>query len=84
VVLWLEKPVQMNDEISHVSIIDRLLRLLLPSRSGGFEIGEDSHNIEVIEISKRHTVEISQFTAKNQMQQLCAFFVARHAFFPVF
>src|SRR5437016_3536855 len=46
----IEQPMQMDDEIAHLSVVDRLLRLRLPGRIGGRVAGIDADDIETVDV----------------------------------
>src|SRR5262245_38824507 len=74
----IEQPVQVHDEIAHMGVIDRLLRLRFPSDISGGVVGINSDDIQLVDIPELDTVQISEFAAEDEMQQLCALRLVRH------
>src|SRR5579863_846624 len=70
ILFGIEQPVQMDDEISHLRIVDRLLRLRLPYRVGGRVVGEQTDDFHLRKILERIVSEIVQFATEDEMQQL--------------
>jgi hypothetical protein len=69
----LKQAVKMDDEISHLRIIDSRLGLRLPSSLSGGIIGENANNVELCKIVKRHAIKVNQFAPKNEVKQLAVF-----------
>src|SRR6266699_740751 len=67
---WIEQPVEMNDEIAHVGVVDGLLRLCLPRRVRGRVVREHADDFDLVQIPERRVLEIDQFAADDEMQQL--------------
>ena len=55
--LGIEQPVQVDDEIAHLRVVDRLLRLGLPGRIGGRVVRIDADDVELVEILELGAVE---------------------------
>src|SRR5579863_6399250 len=70
VLIGIEQPMEMNDEISHLGIVDRLLRLGFPGGIGTGVIGEYPDDFHLRKILERVVRQIVQFAAKDEMQQL--------------
>jgi len=68
----------MDDEITHMRIVDRLLRLALPSRQCRSIVGENTDNIEILEIPKLDTFEAFEFATEYEMQELLFTAGVRH------
>ena len=66
----LEQPVQMDDEIAHMGIVDARLRLCLPGGLGGLVVGIDADDVERVEVAEFGAAELLQLAAENQMQKL--------------
>ena len=66
----IEQTVQMHDEIAHLSVVDRRLRLRLPGRKGARVIGKDAHDVERREILELDPVNARQLPAEDEMQEL--------------
>jgi len=58
----------MHDEIAHVRVVDRLLRLCLPDRVGGGIIRIDADNIEAVQILELVAAEVPEFASKYQVK----------------
>ena len=80
IVLRIEQAVQMDDEITHVGVVDCHLRLLLPRLIGLRIIGINPDDIEVVEIVEPDLIETDEFAAKDKMQKLLARFPDRFGF----
>jgi hypothetical protein len=70
VLTWIEQPVEMDDEIAHVGIVNCLLRLGFPGCVSGRVIGEHADDFHLIEILERRAPEIGQFASDDEMKQL--------------
>ena len=68
--LRIEQSMQVHDEIPHVGIVDRLLRLGSPGRVGGRVIGKNTDNIQACQIAKLDFLKVRELAAENEMQQL--------------
>ena len=68
----------VNDEISHVGIVNCLLRLGLPGRISGGIVRINTDDVELTEIPELAAVEVDKLTAENQMKQLSARGLVRH------
>ncbi|CAK06398.1 conserved hypothetical protein [Rhizobium johnstonii 3841] len=60
----------VDDEVAHMRIVDRLLRLRLPGRQRRGIIRENADNIETLQVTELDVIEAFQFAAKNEMQKL--------------
>ena len=60
----------MNDEITHMGVVDRLLRLGLPGNQRRFVIRVDADDIELVEIAEMNAGQRRQLAAEHQMEQL--------------
>src|SRR5215475_6453740 len=74
----IEEAVQMDDEIAHLRVVDRLLRLRLPGRVGGRVVRVDADDINLVEILEFNVVDLGQFTAEHKMEQLLVTSLAGH------
>ena len=74
----------MDDEVAHVRIVHRLLRRRFPGFVGLRIAGEDTHDMQVIQVADGDSVEFIEFTAENQMQQLFRRGVVGHVVAPVY
>src|SRR5580658_5897701 len=70
VLFGVEQPVEMDDEISHLRIVHRLLRLRPPGGVGAGVIGEQTDDFHLRKILERVVLKVVQFAAKDEMQQL--------------
>jgi hypothetical protein len=70
VLFRVKQPVKMNDEISHLGVIDGLLRPCPPGRVGRRVVGKQAYDFNLRKILERVVLEIGQFAAKDEMQQL--------------
>ena len=66
----IEQPVEMDHEIAHLGIVDGLLRLRLPGRMRGGVIRKHADDLHLIEVLEGVVLEIGQFTADDEMEQL--------------
>src|SRR5215510_15162809 len=51
----IEQPVQVHDKVSHMGVIDRLLRLRFPCGISGGVVGINSNDIQFVEILELDT-----------------------------
>lgn len=63
----------MYDEVAHLRIINRHLRLGLPGRIGGCIIGEDADHVDLRRILEFRAIERLEFAAENEMKKLLGF-----------
>src|SRR3974390_1510550 len=68
--IGIEQPVQMDDEIAHMSVVDRLLGLCLPGGIGGCVVGIDADNVESVQVLEFGASEIAEFAAEYEMEKL--------------
>jgi hypothetical protein len=78
---WIEQPVEVDDEIAHVGVVDGLLRLRFPGGVGARVIGEHADDFHLIEILERRVLEIRQLAANDEMEQLLRGIVWHGSFF---
>ena len=69
---------QVNDEIAHLRVVDRLLRFGLPCRVGGRVVGIDADDIELLEIFEFNPFDVRELAAEHQVQQLLTTSLAGH------
>ena len=67
---WIEQPVEMDDEIAHVGVVNGLLRFGFPGRVSGRVIGKHADDFHLIEILERRAPQIGQFASDDEMKQL--------------
>src|SRR5262249_60966632 len=65
-----EQPVQVHNEIAHVGVVDRLLRLGLPGGISGRVVREYPDDVHLVEVLEGDVFEIDEFTAKHKVKQL--------------
>ena len=70
VLIGIEQPVKVNDEIPHLGIVHRLLRLCSPGRVSARVIREQADDFHLRKILERVVLEILQLTTKDEVQQL--------------
>jgi len=68
--LFVAKPVQMGDEIAHMCIVHRALRLRLPGIVCSLIVGEDSDDVDVVDLLEYIFRWIDKLAAKNKVQAL--------------
>ncbi len=60
----------MNDEVAHLRIVHRLLRLGPPGRMSGRIVRKHADDFHFVEILEGHMLKIGEFTAEHEMKQL--------------
>jgi hypothetical protein len=68
--LRIEQSMQVHDEIAHVSIVDRLLRLGSPYRMGRRVIRENADEIQLFQIAEFDLLQVRKLASEDEMQQL--------------
>src|SRR5215468_1945476 len=68
----IKQPVQVDDEIAHMRIVDSLLRLRLPGNISRSIVREYADDVDFVEVFKLVAAERSELTAEDEMQQLFA------------
>ena len=66
----IKQPMEMNDEIAHVRIIDGLLRLRFPSRMRRCVVRKYADGLDFCEVLEGRVLEIDEFAADDEMKQL--------------
>ena len=66
----IEQPVEMDHEVAHLGIVDRLLRFRLPRRMGRRVVGVYADDIDLVEVLEGDVFEIGEFAADHEMKQL--------------
>src|SRR5262249_2069416 len=64
----IEQPVQMDDEIAHMSVIDSLLCLGLPGDIGAGVVWKNADDVDFLEILEFIAVKFGQFSAEDEVQ----------------
>jgi hypothetical protein len=77
-ILRVEQTMHVDDEITHMRIVDRLLRLALPSRQCRGIVGENTDNIEIPKIPKLDAFKVFEFAAEDEVQELLFTAGVRH------
>src|SRR5581483_11539317 len=70
VLFGIKQAMKMNDEISHLGVVHGLLRSRLPGHVRTRVIGEQADDLHLRKILERVVLEVVQFAAKDEMQQL--------------
>ena len=70
VLTGVEQPVEVNDEVPHMGIVDGLLRLRLPGRESRCVVRIHADDLDLVEILESRVFEIGQFAADDEMKQL--------------
>src|SRR6186713_973434 len=68
--LGIEQSVQVNDEITHVRVVDGLLRFRLPCDVGARIVRVDADDVDFVEILELRTSELGDLAAEDEMEQL--------------
>src|SRR6476619_219720 len=68
--LGIEQSVQVNDEITHVRVVDGLLRFLLPCDGVTRILRVDADDINLVEILELCASELGELATEDEMQQL--------------
>src|SRR3954464_1193631 len=64
-----EQPVEMDDEIAHLRVVDRALRLGAPGGVRGRIVRIEADDLDLIEVLEGVVLEIEQFAADDEMQK---------------
>ena len=70
VLLRIEQPVEVNDEVAHLGVVHGLLRFRLPGRIGGRVVRVDSDDLDFVQILEGVVLEIGQLAADHEVKQL--------------
>ena len=70
IIMRIEQLVRMDDEIAHVGIVHRRLRLGLPRRIGLSIVGESPDHLDLGQVTERHRFHIGQFAANQEVKKL--------------
>src|SRR5262245_18483919 len=76
--LRIEQPVHVDNEVAHMGVVHGLLSLRLPGRIGARVVRIDADDVDLIEILELDIGEVRELAAKNQMKQLLAGRFLRH------
>src|SRR6478672_8737408 len=64
----IEQPMQMDDEIARVGVIDSLLRLGLPGDIRAGVVRKNTDDVDLLEILEFIAAKLGQFAAEDEMQ----------------
>src|SRR3954447_25216702 len=65
-----EQTVEMDDEIAHLRIVDRALRLRPPGGVGGRIVRIEADDLDIVQVLEGVVLEIEQLTTNHEMKQL--------------
>ena len=68
--IGVEQPVEMDDEIAHLRIVDRALRLGTPGDVGGGIVRIEADDLDIVEVLEGVVLEIEQLTPDDEVKQL--------------
>ena len=68
--LWLHESVHVDNEVTHLSVVDGTLRGGFPGFFGLRVVRIDTNDVEFVEILELNGVEICEFTSKHEVQKL--------------
>ena len=68
--IGVEQPVEMDDEIAHLRIVDRALGLGPPGRVRGGIVRIEADDLDVVEILEGVVLEVDKLAADDEMKQL--------------
>src|ERR1700682_5038881 len=68
----------VDDEISHMGVVNGLLRLGPPGRISGGVVRINANDIELIDILEFGPLQIGELAAEDEMEQLSAGMLIRH------
>ena len=64
----IEQPMEVHDEIPHVGVINRLLRLRLPDGMGRCVVRIKADDLDLVEVLEGRMREIGQFASDHEME----------------
>ena len=67
---WIEQPVEVDDEIAHVGVVDSFLRLCFPGGISSGVVRIDADKFDLVEILEFSATEIGKFATEDDVQQL--------------
>src|SRR5689334_3917806 len=68
--IGVEQPVEMDDEIAHLRVVDRALRLGAPGDVSGRIVRIEADDLDLVEILEGVVLEVEQLTADDEVKQL--------------
>ena len=74
----IEQPVHVNDEVAHLRVVDRRLRLGLPGRIGGGVVRKQADDLHLVEILEGDVFEVDEFATEDEVKQLLRLGTVRH------
>jgi len=72
----------MDNEVAHLGVVDRLLRLRLPGAVGAGVVRLDPDDVELTEILELDVVDLRELAAEDEMQKLLARGLSGHRSIP--
>src|SRR6202051_1580823 len=78
----IEQAVQVDDKITHVRVIDGLLRFRLPGDIGAGIIRKDADDLDLVEIFELGAAEFGHLAAEHEMEQLFCRYIFGHDMNP--
>src|SRR5690606_16559291 len=79
---WFKQAVEVDDEVAHMRVIDRLLRLGAPYRLRLGVVRIDADNVERLQIRELDLVRRRQFASEYEVEKL-SLFLLRHVASPL-
>src|SRR5262249_31776103 len=65
-----QQSMQVDDEIAHMRVVDRLLRFGLPCHVSGCVVWKHADDVDFIEVFEFAAAKLSEFAPEDEMQQL--------------
>src|SRR5262249_55228193 len=69
-------------EVAHMGVIDGLLGFCLPGSISGGVVGINADDVQLVEIPEFDVVQVGEFAAEDEMQQLSVLDLTRHRLHP--
>jgi hypothetical protein len=66
----IEQPMEVNDEIPHMGVVDSLLSFRLPGYISSRVVGKEANDFDLSEILESIVRKIGQFATDDEVQQL--------------
>jgi hypothetical protein len=77
-----EQPMEVDDEIAHLRVVDGHLRLGLPGGMGARIVRKQADDLDVVEVLEGILLEIDQLAADDEVEQLLRGTIWHACFFP--